>query len=165
MFLSAGPYSGILKELIHKLKYDRKEFVSSILGRFLLEFIKMQQIDLSCFDYIIPVPLSSARFRERGFNQAELISRELSGYYDLPFDMRSLRRRHHQYPQAVLTRSERLRNLDGVFKLAKNTPLNGRSVILIDDVRSTGSTIYFSAQALFEGGVKNILSLTLALNE
>jgi len=164
IFLSAGPYEGILKELIHQLKYHRKPFIADPLCKFLIEFLCVQKIDFCIYDYIIPVPLSKTRLRERGFNQSELIATKLSRWSNIPLRTDILCRKHHKYPQASLNRAQRLNNLAGVFKLNKKTVISDKSVILIDDVKSTGSTIYFCAEQLFKAGAKKILSITLSNN-
>ncbi len=165
IFLSAGDYEGILKKLIHKMKYGKKQSIGEILSEYLLEFIVSQNIGLDEYDYIIPVPLSSVKMRERGFNQAEFILRKLSDYYRVPVLNKVLLRRHHRYSQASLNRTDRLNNLKNVFRVSGKNTLAGKKVVLVDDVRSTGSTVYFCSEKLFEAGVERIMVLTLALND
>jgi ComF family protein len=164
-FLSAGDYEGILKKLIHKMKYERRSYIAELLGDFLIGFLQQQQFDSQYFDCIIPVPLSRVKYRDRGFNQTELIALRLARWADLPVECSVLKRKHHVHAQVELDRSERLNNLRDIFYINKKTDLTGKSVILIDDVRSTGSTIYFCAQTLFEAGAEKILGLTLAFND
>lgn len=164
IFLSAGPYEGILKELIHQLKYNHKHYIAYPLSIFLLDFIALQNIDLKSYDYIVPVPLSKTRLRDRGFNQSELIAKELSKWSKIPIKTNVVFRKYHKHQQVSLNRTERLNNLAGVFKINKKFLLQDKSLILIDDVKSTGSTIYFCSEKLFNAGVKKILSLTLANN-
>lgn len=164
IFLSAGDYEGLLKKLIHKMKYRKKRFIGEILGEYLLGFTILQDIDFSKCDYIIPVPLSSVKMRDRGFNQAECLSGKLSNYYDVPICSKVISRKHHKYSQTSLNRSDRLNNLKDVFAVRKKHDLVDKTVILVDDVRSTGSTIYFCSEKLFEAGVKKIIALTVAFN-
>lgn len=166
-FLSAGTYEGMLKSLIHKLKYGQRRYLAELLGSYLCEFLKTQDFDRDRFDFIIPVPLSRVKMRDRGFNQSELVSRPVAEYFDIPIYTDVLRRRHHRHPQATLARKDRLTNLMNVFYTDKHHKrhLQQASVILIDDVRSTGSTMYFCSQQLFAAGVHDILALTVAFNE
>ncbi len=165
IFLSAGDYEGLLKKLIHKMKYKKKRFIGEILGEYLLKFTILQDINFGEFDYIIPVPLSSVKMRERGFNQVECLSGKLSNYYDLPIRSKVISRKHHKYSQASLNRSDRLNNLKDVFAVSKKHDLAGKTVILVDDVISTGTTIYFCSERLFEAGVRKVIALTVAFND
>ncbi len=164
-FLHAGMYEGILKKLIHKMKYERRQYIAHLLTNYLITFLEQQQFDSQEFDCIIPVPLSAVKYRERGFNQTELIGKQVSQWGNIPLKKSILRRKHHAHAQVELSRSERLNNLRDVFNVRRKIDLSGQSIILIDDVRSTGSTLYFCAQALFEAGAEKILCLTLAFNE
>ena len=164
-FISAGHYSGILKKLIHLMKYKHKAFLSDTLGEFLLKFLQFQQIDLSRYNWIIPIPLSPVKIRERGFNQSERISETVSKSFNIPINSCTLFRKNHPFSQTSLNRIERLLNLKDVFYTARNHKLKGKKIILVDDVRSTGSTLYYASECLFHCGVKNILTLTLANND
>lgn len=165
IFLHAGLYKDSLKALICMMKYGHKEFLTQTLGEYLLAFITRQQLEMNSYAYIIPVPLSRKRMRERGFNQANKIAQPLSHYTGIPIGADILYRKNHAHNQADLDRTARLTNLSNVFYVKRNSDLKGTSIILIDDVRSTGSTLYFCAEALFAEGVKSIMALTLAFNE
>ena len=162
--LSVGKYDGILKNLIHQLKYSLRQNVSITLGKVLLDFLKIQNLDIDKYDAVIPMPISKVKRRERGFNQTELISRLFADYYNVTINKKILVRRYNPKPQVALSRRERLINPQDSFSLNKKYDVSGKSFILVDDVRSTGSTMYFASKMLFEAGAGEVLCLTLANN-
>src|SRR5690606_37665602 len=113
-------------------------------------------------DVIVPVPLTGLRRRQRGYNQAALMARELSKALDIPA-ADALSRRGHAKPQAGPPSAEqRRRNVEGVFSVAKPDAIAGSHVLLIDDVATTGATISACAEVLLEAGAAAVSALTLA---
>jgi len=170
----AGDFkSSILHNLIIKYKYNFISALGKTLARFLILFWQNQILIQSsiqtknCFTHphchellIIPIPLSKKRRRYRGFNQAEIIAREFSAYfnYELNFDLKRLK---HTNPQVTLNEIERLENIKSVFAW-QGENLNNYTIILIDDVVTTGATLNEAAQVLKEAGAKKIYGLVLA---
>lgn len=113
---------------------------------------------------LVPVPLHPARRRERGFNQAELLARELARLLDAPLSTGALRRAVDT-PSQVSMRGvdERLRNIHGAFAAAH--PLDGETVVLVDDVTTTGATLSEAAHALLSAGAARVYGLTFAHEE
>lgn len=105
-------------------------------------------------ELIIPVPLHTSRYRERGYNQSLEIARTLSSRIAVPVDYRSCIRTHATQPQTELTAKERRRNMKRAFTLAK--PVNASHVAILDDVATTGATVNELAKALRKAGVKRI---------
>ncbi|MDO8279771.1 MAG: ComF family protein [Burkholderiaceae bacterium] len=115
-------------------------------------------------DWVVPMPLSRERLRERGFNQALELARHLAPTktrHDL------LLRLRHGPPQRGLERSERLRSAQGAFGIAtaRRSHLQGRSVVLVDDVMTTGASLYAAAEVLRDAGARHITGLVLARTE
>jgi ComF family protein len=110
-------------------------------------------------DCIVPVPLSGRRRRERGYNQSELLAAELARLTGLPLERRALGRRHTQ-PQVRATGDARYRNVAEVFRPGKNPPSG--SVLLIDDVITTGATLNAAARVLIGEGAGPVFALTFA---
>ena len=155
-------YEDALKELIRLFKYKGKIALASNLSGLMIDFLKENSEILDDIDVITFVPLQSGRLRERGFNQSRILASNISKEFAIAlFDTleKTARTKH----QNELSRIERLSNLDGAFKIRKGSPgLTGASVLLIDDVMTTGATLDECAKALIEGGAKSVKCLTLA---
>ena len=122
------------------------------------------QTALREIDWLLPLPLAPERLRERGFNQSLLLARRLSGRKT---EATLLRRVRHSAPQASLDRAARLRNVRGAFQLdpAQLARVPGRHLCLIDDVMSTGATLFEAAHVLRAAGAARITALVLARND
>lgn len=113
---------------------------------------------------IIPIPLHKKRMRKRGYNQAELIAELLGNVMDIPMDNVSLQRRKDTIPQKELGKRERERNMEGAFELADSF-MPVASVLLIDDIYTTGSTLGSAAGTLKRGGVQKVYFLTISIGQ
>ena len=116
---------------------------------------------LEAADRVLPVPLSTDRLRERGFNQAALLARHLAR---AKTDVHTLLRLHATEAQSSLPRAQRLRNLRGAFAVEPHraAALRGQRVVLIDDVMTTGATLQAATLALREAGVAHVTAVVLA---
>jgi ComF family protein len=149
---SALLFTRTLREIIHHLKYSDRVSLANTLGDILKECLERESFTGGL---IIPVPLHRSRERQRGFNQAELIAARLG----LPMATRLLRRRKNTPSQTGLTRNERKRNLASAFEV--KGPVNG-TVIVVDDVYTTGSTANEIARTLKRAGAGRVEVLTVA---
>ncbi len=158
---SFGFYENELRKLIQLFKYGRIQTLSAPLGRLLARALPREQ----SFDVIVPMPLHWRKRWQRGFNQAELLAREIGRRTHTPV-RNALRRVRNTASQAGLTSAKRRENVSGAFQAsrrAKNrTALDGRRVLLIDDVMTTGATAASCARALKRGGARQVTLLTLA---
>lgn len=157
---SAGKYEGVLKECIHKFKYGGVAGMKNIMGRMLFRTIEKE---LSDFDVVVPVPLHRKKLRERGFNQSELVARFLARRTGKMM-LRNVFRKVNQTPsQMGLEREARLKNLKGSFAVAKKrgNNLDGRIVLLVDDVFTTGSTASECSKVLLENGARAVKVATI----
>ncbi len=155
---SAAWHTGPLRTAIHRYKYQGRRILAGPLGAILLEAWRR---DPPPADLLLPVPLHAQRLRERGFNQAALLVRELARETGIAADERSLRRVRPTRPQVGLSVDERLANVEGAFAYA-GPPLEGRAVCLIDDICTTGATLQACAAALREHGARTIWAYTVA---
>ena len=149
---SALLFNDPLREIIHHLKYSDRVSLAKPLGLILKHCLEREPF---MGTDVIPVPLHSSRERQRGFNQAELIARRLGR----PLVRGLLRRRKNTPSQTGLSRSQRQRNLAGAFEV-RGTP--GKTVIVVDDVYTTGSTMNEIARTLKRAGAERVEVLTVA---
>ncbi|MDZ4158176.1 MAG: phosphoribosyltransferase family protein [Anaerolineaceae bacterium] len=112
-------------------------------------------------DLVIPVPLSTQRLRERGYNQAGLLAFPLAIACRLTYSPYSLQRVHETRSQVGLNEKERLHNVRGAFR-ANPHKVRGRTALIVDDVATTGATIESCASALLEAGAVSVYGITLA---
>jgi ComF family protein len=154
-------YEGALLKGIHRLKYASKGFVADGLGPLLATFAQ-ERFQGSRPDLIMPVPLHPRRLRERGFNQSLLLARHVSRALHLDLDFLSLKRTRYTSPQASLARRERQHNVRGAFQLEKRDAVRGKTVVLVDDVVTTGNTLNECARVLKSCGAPAVFGLSLA---
>ncbi|MBI3128240.1 MAG: ComF family protein [Candidatus Tectomicrobia bacterium] len=158
---AAGPMEGQLRELIHLYKFGGRAGIASELGQLLGRLAEEEMGGwLEEGARVTHVPISPARWRERGFDQSELLARKTAGRLGLPFEP-LLERRRDASPQTGLRGRERRRNLRGVFGLRSEKRLDGARVLLVDDVLTTGSTASACAHALKGAGAEAVAVLTV----
>ena len=154
---SFGAYDGRLRDLIHLFKYAGVRSLAKPLGRMANAALpRTEPVDL-----IVPVPMHWLRRWRRGFNQAESLARVVSRRTGLGV-CTALRRTRKTAAQAVLTHAERRENLAGVFRVPRPEIVRGKTILLMDDVFTTGATASACAQVLKKAGAKAVILLTLA---
>jgi len=154
---SFGFYEGELRELIHLFKYERVQPLARPLGRLLSQALPRDR----AFDVIVPMPLHWRKRWQRGFNQSELLARDLGRRTNIRVK-NALRRVRFTVAQAGLTNAKRRLNVSGAFRPRKKGALAGLRVLLIDDVMTTGATAASCARALKMAGAREVTLLTLA---
>jgi ComF family protein len=143
---------------VHKFKYDGVTALAEPLASLMAEYWLGEPTSV---DVLVPVPLHRSRVRERGFNQAALLARELSKRIHLPVDELTLVRQRATASQVDLDIAERTENVRDAFRWSTNA-LAGKRVLVIDDVCTTGATLEACATALYDGGARSVQALTLA---
>ncbi len=158
---SAGLYEGELKECIHLFKYDGREELARPLGILMVEFFK-RDFDGARIDGLVPVPLNRAKLRERGFNQALLLAREVGGRCRIPVLRGALKRVRGGDSQSKLKRAERFKNVRGAFSAGKEGLVKSLNLLLVDDVFTTGATAKECVRVLLRAGAKRVDIFTAA---
>jgi ComF family protein len=159
---AAAHYSGLMRRLIHALKFHDRDDLTRLLGGWLAESGKDI---LATADLVVPIPLSRSRLLRRRFNQAARLGGEVSRRTGVPSDPLSLVRVRSTASQVGLTRGEREENVRGAFAVREDRRgrIEGRKIILIDDVVTTGATVSAATRALRRAGAGHIAVLALAL--
>ena len=143
-----GKYEGSVKRSIGKLKYDGHRSIGNLYGEWLAEsWQKSPQIDLVTKLIVIPIPLHPEKFTSRGFNQAELIARSFCRVTGAKLDL-SLQRTRSTVAQFGLSKLARQENVAGAFELANSSLRPSSTVLLIDDIYTTGATVRSAAAVL-----------------
>jgi ComF family protein len=161
-----GSYEGGLRELIHLLKYEQVRPAAGVLGRMLSEAIAglAPKLDQAM---VVPVPLHAAKLRQRGFNQSELIARAALKSPALsamswPLHASILERTRATESQTGLTRHQRQENIRGAFHVLDSPTVTGRTILLVDDVFTTGTTVSECARVLRKAGANQVWVATVA---
>ncbi len=154
-------YDGIIKECIHLFKYKAKLSLAQPLSKLMVDFagnfLNMQNIDL-----ILPVPLHGSKLRSRQFNQAALLAKGLAEAFSKQVQDKLLIKIHSGPAQVNLSRTKRLENVQGSFKVKDIGPLKDRNILLVDDVLTTAATANECAKTLLEAGAQRVDVFTLA---
>lgn len=160
--LSALSFTGEAKKLILKFKYDHDLLLARDLATLSLDAWQdlISRFDLSS-GLVVPVPLHPSRTRERGFNQSELLARQLSKLVCMRLSTRALTRIRKTVSQQQLGRLERLTNVKNAFQ-ANPRLVEGKQIVLIDDVCTSGSTLLECAHTLHDAGAAQVTALTVA---
>lgn len=148
-------YSGLLRDLTHRLKFAGALHIAPALGRLLATHPELATSAnaVDKYDCIIPIPLHSSRLIERGFNQSTEIARELSKILGLSL-LNGMKRRNRTRHQTGLSREQRLRNVRGAFQALP--VVRGKKILLLDDVMTTGATLGVAAKALLQAGASGV---------
>lgn len=152
-----GAYEGVLRELIHLFKYGKIKTLARPLGDLLASALPREQE----WDALVPVPLHWRRQWKRGFNQSELLARDIARRTAIPV-VNALGRKHPTLTQAGLSITNRRRNVATAFRCKQPGAVAGKRILLIDDVMTTGSTGAACALVLKRAGARKVALLTVA---
>ena len=150
-----------LREVVQRFKYGRKVSLGKPLGRLMASGCS-QFFPGTSFDLVIPVPLHPKRLRWRGFNQAVILAREVGRLWDLRVDPFILSRPRETPPQTQLPEDERRRNVRAAFVVNPRKSIQGKRLLLVDDVYTSGATVNECSRTLLRAGAKEVQVLTLA---
>ncbi len=152
---------GIVRESIHRFKYNREMYLGPHLAEWLIEAAR-QWIDWQTVDVIVPVPLYPRKKREREFNQSEYLSTSLGKHFDRPVLAGQLHRVKDTITQTALDAEQRDRNLRKAFAVRRAGVFTGKRLVLVDDVFTTGATLNSCAKVLRRAGAYSVIALAVA---
>lgn len=162
-YLAPYGYGGALARAIVRFKYGGRSDLARPLGSLLLRASPM--LAPLGIDVVVPVPLHPARLAERGFNQAALLAAPLARALDAEHEPRALMRIRDTSRQADLDRTSRLTNVSFAFAAREPRLVESKRVLLVDDVRTTGSTLRACADALASARAAHVHAIALAFAE
>ena len=157
---SCAIHSGTLRKAIHQFKYEDLRALAGLLGQLMAEGWQVLAPPDLALDIIVPVPLHRTRERQRGYNQAALLARELGACLHLPVVEDTIVRSRATTPQVDLNAKERLANVRDAFECT-DRDLAGKRVLLVDDVCTSGATLESACLALRGVGVTSVWACTL----
>jgi ComF family protein len=149
-----GEYRGSLEKVLRALKFERHDFLDDALAALLEETLRDRE-----FDVVAGVPMHAAKERKRGYNQAELLARALARRIDVPCDM-LLTRRGEKVAQSLLPKQARAANVRGAFHASPRA--KGQSILIVDDICTTGETLRACAKALVRAGASRVCAVAVA---
>ncbi len=151
-----------LQSLIHDLKYRGNIRAGIYLGNLIAKNYGEKILNWRA-DFIIPVPLYHLKKAERGYNQSYYISRGISNILSIPINTKILKRIRYTVSQTELSLIERIENVRGAFSIKKKNLISNKTIILVDDVITTGATISECGKVFKENGASKIYALSVAL--
>ena len=146
---------GKVQKLLHRLKYESKSIIGEFIGRKYGSEL-LQHGFSGRYDLIVPVPLHKSKLRRRKYNQSAVFADGLSQALGLPFSDKHLIRTIKTSTQTRKSRLQRWRNVENIFKVYDEEAVRDKSVLLVDDVITTGSTIESCVEALLSAGCKSV---------
>jgi ComF family protein len=157
-------YEGPVKEAIHKFKFRGKKDLAPVFAELLQGYARASSFMSLVLgvDLAVPVPLFAARQKERGFNQSELIAELFCDRLNIPFSKDVIRRGRQTKPQFDLKRADRFLNVSSAFTPTHGHDIAGKTVLLIDDILTTGATASECAKTLKSNGASRVFVLTLS---
>jgi len=158
---SIALYAGNVRHAILAVKYGRQAPVAHSLSIFARDHFT-RFFPPGGFDRLVPVPLHPKRLRAREFNQCVLLARPLASRLGIPLDVDAVERVRHTLPQSASTEKARRKNLKGAFRVRKVPRIEGQSILVFDDVYTTGATLEALAHCLLSAGASRVAALTVA---
>ncbi|MFA5451195.1 MAG: ComF family protein [Dehalococcoidales bacterium] len=151
-------FQGTIRKAVIQFKFHNLRAIAPFLATLLYRYLASRTIP---FDVLVPVPLHKKRLRERGYNQSLILARELGRLTGAPCEPALTRNRHTPSQVDSNNASQRRNNVNGAFICGNNT-VEGKKILLIDDVATTGATLDSCAHSLKKAGASTVQALTLA---
>ena len=164
LYFAIDYQKSLIKSLIHHFKYQPliKELAKPLASLIIEHFQLLDQKPNFADFVLIPVPLEKKKLKWRGFNQAEEIAKQLSKFFKIPLINDVLIKIKETLPQVELSDRERKENIKGAFACPAPEKIQGRKILLVDDIYTTGSTMAECAKVLKKAGAKEIIGIVVA---
>ncbi|HHT62359.1 MAG: ComF family protein [Bacillota bacterium] len=159
--IAVFPYHGVIRDTIHDFKYRGRVKWAKPLGRLMVEAIQKDS-RFHHIDMLIPVPLHERRKSQRGYNQSELLAKEIGLGLGLPMSTGILIRVKNTPSQTGLKRKGRQENLTNAFQVLDSCGVQGKNILLIDDIYTTGATVEACSRILKREGARRVLVITFS---
>lgn len=161
--IAAFQYNDMVSHSIYRFKYHNRRTYAEFYGSAIAERYREEIVRWDA-DVIIPVPIHERKMIKRGYNQAELIAKELGKNLGIKVDGRILKRVVNTRPQKEMSRNERKKNTEKAFKIS-NSVVKYRKIILVDDIYTTGSTVDACSKALLAAGACEVNCVCLSIGQ
>lgn len=158
---SALKYENIVREKIIKYKFNENSYLYKTFAKIIIKNKKVYGF-LKLYDIIISVPMHKLKKSIRGYNQSELLAKEIAELMELKFAKNVLIKVKNTEVQSTLTKKQRVENVKNAFSITDNTKIKDKKIILIDDIYTTGSTVNECSRILKNAGAKEICVVTIA---
>lgn len=157
--VACAPYAGKLRISLHRYKFGGRSDLHVSFALMICD--RLHAFGCTDFDVVVPVPLSNERLRERGFNQAELIAKDIAKRFHVPCAANALKKCKNTKRQSELHMNQRSANVRGAFVLSSPETVCGKNVLLVDDIFTTGATMR-EAAAVLSAVSKSVSACTVA---
>ncbi len=154
-------YCDFIRKLLLEFKFDNKKYLYDFLSQRIIKYVKILLREIK-IDYIVYVPISFRRYMERGYNQSELIASRIEKELKIPLIKFNLIKIKHNARQSELSVDLRKSNIKGVYKVRNKELFKDKSLLLIDDIYTTGSTVEECSKVLKESGASKVIVMTIA---
>jgi ComF family protein len=161
LIFSSYYYRGIIRKLILDFKFKNQKYLCRFLASAIAKAMK-NFTNETTVDYIVYVPISFRRYMERGYNQSYLIAKTISSELHIPIIKYNLIKIKHNKRQSELGIKMRNANTKGVYKVLNSKRFNNKSILLIDDIFTTGNTVMECSRVLKHSGATKIIVATVA---
>ncbi len=152
----------LIKQTMYRLKFRREEYVAEFFAKEMALSVKQSFPDVK-FDIITYVPMHPIKYMQRGYNQSHLIAKEISKILDIPLAEKLLSAKYKRKAQYKTSRKERFKNIKGKFSC--KYALNGKNVLLVDDIKTTGATLDECSKQLFISGANSVYCVVGIINK
>lgn len=154
-------YEGIIKEKLINFKFNEKSYIYKAFVNFIIKNKKICRF-LKSYDIIIPVPIHYNRKVTRGYNQSDLIAKEIARKLNIQYEGKVLFKKVNNRPQSTKNKQERMNNVKGVYYTKNEYKILNQKILLLDDIFTTGSTVNECSKILKIAGVKTVDAITIA---